>query len=278
MVATLQDHSARMSDRIAVNGTSVAVESMGDGAPIVFSHGLLWNSTMFAAQVARLSPRFRCITYDHRGQGESPSSPTPYDMETLTDDAAELIVKLGAAPCHFVGLSMGGFVGMRLATRRPDLIRSLVLIATAADVEPFWNRPKYQALMALERAVGIRPLSKMGLRIMCGGALVRDPARQAERDAAVAIMTTLTGSRLRAALNAVITRRAIADELSRISVPTLVLHGDDDHAVRMPRARAMADAIPGARFVVVPRAGHSSTFEEPEFVSRAIDAFVSDVG
>ena len=62
-----------------------------------------------------MKARYRCVTYDHRGQGQSPASPTPYDMETLAADAAALIGALGAAPVHFVGLSMGGFVGMRLA-------------------------------------------------------------------------------------------------------------------------------------------------------------------
>src|SRR6476619_7325344 len=66
-------------------------------------------------------------------------SPSPYDMEQLADDAATLIQKLNAAPCHFVGLSMGGFVGLRLALERPDLLRSLTLIESAAAAEPRLN-------------------------------------------------------------------------------------------------------------------------------------------
>jgi pimeloyl-ACP methyl ester carboxylesterase len=65
---------------------------------------------MYDGQVAHLRARRRCIAYDHRGQGQSPASATAYDMETLYADAAALIEKLGAAPCHFVGLSMGGSV------------------------------------------------------------------------------------------------------------------------------------------------------------------------
>ena len=94
---------------------------------IVFSHGLLWSGEMFRPQIDALKDRFRCVAFDHRGQGQSPVARSGYDMDTLTADAAALIEGVGAAPCHFVGLSMGGFVGMRLAARRPELLRSLLI-------------------------------------------------------------------------------------------------------------------------------------------------------
>src|SRR5262245_46355598 len=96
---------------VSVNGASLHVDDRaGDGPPIVFSHGLLWSGAMFAGQIEHFAGRHRTIAYDHRGQGQSPPSPSPYDMETLAEDAAALIDKLGAKPCHFVGLSMGGFI------------------------------------------------------------------------------------------------------------------------------------------------------------------------
>ena len=113
---------------------------------------------MFADQISVLRSRLRCVAYDHRGQGQSPPSPTPFDMETLYEDAVALIEKLALGPVHFVGLSMGGFIGMRLAARRPELVRSLVLIDTAADAEPLWNIPKYKLLALLARGLGYRSL------------------------------------------------------------------------------------------------------------------------
>ena len=153
---------------LAVDGLELHYEERGQGVPVVFSHGLLWSGAMFDAQVEALSPRFRCIAYDHRGQGRSASSPAAYDMERLTSDAAVLIEKLGAGPCHFVGLSMGGFVGMRLAARRPELLRSLTLVETAADGEPRLNVPKYRALMLVSRAFGFRPVVGPVMKIMFG--------------------------------------------------------------------------------------------------------------
>src|SRR6478609_2640126 len=153
---------------LGVDGVELHYDERGKGAPVVFSHGLLWSGAMFDAQVAALSSRFRCIAYDHRGQGRSATSPMPYDMERLTDDAVRLIAKLDAAPCHFVGLSMGGFVGMRIAARRPELLRSLTLIETAADGEPRLNVLKYGAMRLVSRFVGLRPLVPPVRPIMFG--------------------------------------------------------------------------------------------------------------
>ena len=132
---------------LQVNGAELFYDERGSGSEtVVFAHGLLFDGRMFDAQVAALSGRFRCLTFDFRGQGRSAVTPDGYDMDTLADDAAALIEALGASPCHFVGLSMGGFVGLRLASRRPELLRSLALVDSSADPEPADNLPRYRLL------------------------------------------------------------------------------------------------------------------------------------
>jgi pimeloyl-ACP methyl ester carboxylesterase len=91
---------------------------------------------MWRFQVAAFRDRFRCVAWDHRGQGRTEVTDTGYDMDTLADDAAALVAVLGIAPVHFVGLSMGGFVGMRVAARRPELIRSLALMGPPPTPSP----------------------------------------------------------------------------------------------------------------------------------------------
>src|SRR5690349_3655891 len=138
---------------LQVDGATLWYEEHGSGPEtVVFAHGLLWSGRMFDAQLAELADRFRCVTFDCRGQGRSEVTAGGYDMETLSDDAAALIQALGCAPCHCVGLSMGGFIGMRLAARRPELVRSLVLMETSADPEPAENAPRYRLL---GRIVGV---------------------------------------------------------------------------------------------------------------------------
>ena len=115
---------------IQSNGVNLYFEESGSGKEtVMFSHGLLWSHRMFRAQVQHLQKRYRVIAYDHRGQGQSEFK-EPFDMDTLYEDAAALITALCEGPVHFVGLSMGGFIGIRLAARLPDLIKSLGLLET----------------------------------------------------------------------------------------------------------------------------------------------------
>ncbi len=262
-----------------VNGAKLWVEdSGGSGPPIVFSHGLLWSGAMYAPQVAALRDRYRCISFDFRGQGQSPAADSGYDMDTLSRDAIALIEQLKLGPCHFVGLSMGGFIGMRVAARRPELLRSLSLLETAADAEPFWNRPRYRAMLAVERLFGMRPLVGAVMKIMFGRAFLTDAAHAAERDALRRRLLDNDMKGMRHAILGVITRKPIAPELHKIGAPTLVLSGAGDVAVASARSRQMADAIAGAKFVVVPRAGHTSTLEEPALITAELEQFLSSVG
>src|SRR5512138_526023 len=142
-----------------VNGTSLHVEDTGAaaGETVVFSHGLLWNTELFAAQIAALRGRYRCIAWDHRGQGRSASDfRHAIGMELVWQDAVALLTKLGTGPVHFVGLSMGGFVAMRMGARRPDLVRSLILVETSSDPEPIENVPRYRMLSNVTRVLGTK--------------------------------------------------------------------------------------------------------------------------
>jgi 3-oxoadipate enol-lactonase len=265
--------------RLLANGASLWYEERGAGPEtIVFAHGLLWSGRMFDAQVASLSGRYRCVTFDFRGQGRSEVTADGYDMDTLADDAAALIEALGCAPCHFVGLSMGGFIGMRLAARRPGLIRSLVLMETSADPEPAENAPRYRMLGGIVRAlggVGMRLVMPKVMRIMFGRTFLADPAREAERR--LWRQRGMENDRLGVtrALQGVIDRKPIHDELGRISVPTLVMVGDEDVATVPAKAERMRDAIPGARLVVIPGAGHTASVEQPDFVNATLTEFLA---
>ncbi|HKP75276.1 MAG TPA: alpha/beta fold hydrolase [Longimicrobiaceae bacterium] len=262
---------------LRVNGATLWYEEHGGGAEaVVFAHGLLWSGRMFDAQLAALQGRYRCITFDFRGQGRSGVTADGYDMDTLADDAAALIEALGCAPCHFVGLSMGGFIGMRLAARRPELIRSLVLMETSADAEPPENVPRYRMLGGIVRVLGrlgMRLVMGRVMRIMFGRTFLQDPAREAERRLwrQRGMENDRTG--ITRALDGVIYRQPIHGELVRITIPTLVMVGDEDVATVPAKAERIRDAISGARLVVIPGAGHTSSVEQPAFVNAALEDF-----
>jgi 3-oxoadipate enol-lactonase len=264
-----------------VNGATLWYEEHGTGPEtVVFAHGLLWSGRMFDAQVAELADRFRCVTFDFRGQGRSEVTADGYDMETLADDAAALIEALGCAPCHFVGLSMGGFIGMRLAARRPELVRSLVLIETSADPEPAANVPRYRLLGGIVRllgTLGMRLVMPRVMRIMFGRTFLHDPAREADRRLWRERGMANRPRGIVRALDGVIGRKPIYDELGKIALPTLVMVGDEDVATVPAKAERIHAAIAGSRLVVIPGAGHTSSVEQPDVVNAALEGFLASV-
>ncbi|HSK23832.1 MAG TPA: alpha/beta fold hydrolase [Egicoccus sp.] len=261
-----------------VNGTRLYYEDSGTGDEVIlFSHGLLWDHRMFGPQVEALRSDYRCIAYDHRGQGRSavPTEAT-IPMDLLALDAVALIEKLELGAVHVVGLSMGGFVGMRVAAWRPDLVRSLSLLETSADPEPSRNVPRYKALNLVVGVAGTKPVSSQVMPIMFGRTFLDDPARAAERDRWRAILESNARS-ITKAVNGVIQRPSFAEHLSEILAPTLVVVGDEDVATTPAKAQGLVAGIPGARLVTIPGAGHTSTIEQPQAVTAALREFLADV-
>lgn len=262
---------------IDVNGTTLFYVDTGPGTTgetIAFSHGLLWGTELFAAQIEALRGRYRCIAWDHRGQGQSASDLNRecIGMELVWQDAVAVLEKLGTGPVHFCGLSMGGFVGMRMAARRPDLVRSLMLLETSSDPEPVENLKKYRLLISVVKLFGPRVVRGQVAPIMLGRTILTDASRRVERDRYTALMSRRRdGWR---AVNGVIDRAGVHDELARITARTLIVVGDEDVATPLPRSERIAKAIAGARLVQIPRAGHSSPVEEPAAVTAAIESFL----
>ncbi len=261
--------------KVKVNGAELYYEVHGSGPEtIVFAHGLLWSGRMFDKQVDALKDRYRCITFDFRGQGQSEVTPSGYDMDTLSEDAAALIESLNAAPCHFLGLSMGGFIGMRLAIRRPELLRSLMLLETSADPEPQENVGKYRKLNFISRWFGMGLVAGKVMPIMFGQKFIHDPDRADERALwrERAISNHKVG--ISRATKGVIDRRGLYDELHEITIPTLILVGDQDVATVPAKSERMHARIAGSQLRIIPGAGHTSTVEEPQAVNAAIQEFL----
>jgi 3-oxoadipate enol-lactonase len=259
-----------------INGVELYYDQRGRGEQtVVLSHGLLWSSRMFEPQMRALEADYRVIAWDHRGQGRS-SSPDErsHQIETCYHDALALLDHLDLGPVHFVGLSMGGFVGMRLAARHPERIRSLSLLATAADGEPRAHLPKYKLLTNVVRRLGTRPVAAQVLPIMFGTSFLTDPARADERERWARELHR-NGRTIYRAVHGVIEREGCVDELGNIRCPTLVLHGDEDNAISRSRALATYEGITGAQFQAIEAAGHTMTIENPESVTAALRKFVA---
>ena len=259
------------------NGIDLNYVESGHGAQtVVFAHGLLLDQHMFEAQRQALDARYRVIAYDHRGQGDSAPAAGGYDMDSLTEDTVDLIRATGSAPCHFIGLSMGGFVGMRLAARYPELVRSLTLLSTSASPEAMLQRVRYRAMQAVLALFGPGPLISQMLPVMFGQSFLQDPARAAVRERWIHHVQSLP-RRVVGPVSGVIGRVGVVDELKYIRCPTLVLTGDEDHTTPSAEAERIVAHIAGARLVRLPGCGHTSSIEAADAVSQALAEFLTGV-
>ena len=265
--------------QLALDDTSLHYEDTGPGSTgetIVFSHGLLWSTALFAPQIAALRARYRCIAWDHRGQGQSaPDHRHCIGIELVAQDAIAVIERVAGGPVHFVGLSMGGFVAMRVAARRPELVRTVALLETSADPEPIENIGRYRMLTAIVRAVGARPLRGRIAPIFFARSTLADRARKRELAGYLDAMSARRD--VWRAVNGVIDRAGVHGELGRIRAPTAVIVGDEDVATPPVRAQRIAAAIAGAKLVTIAGAGHSSPVEQPAAVTAAIETHLRGV-
>jgi len=264
--------------RIEVNGVSLHYEEHGNGAEtILFVHGLLFDHHMFDAQVEALSADYRCIAFDLRGQGQSEVTRTGYDMDNLTRDTLALIAALNCGPVHFVGLSMGGFIGMRLAIHHAGLLRSVTLLDTSADAEPKENVPRYRLLAYTGWLIGFGPLTGQLLPIMFAKDTLADAAQQ---DMLTYWKKRLTGNNRSGSVRAtmgVIKRDAVYQDLGKITTPTLIAVGEQDVATTLAKSQRIQQAIGHSKLVIIPGAGHSSSIEKPQEVTAAIRTFLAEL-
>jgi 3-oxoadipate enol-lactonase len=266
-----------------VNGVEVNVTDSGpppgrpDAPVVVMGHGLLFSTTMWRFQIEALRPSYRCVAVDWRGQGATPATAGGYDMETLYADLVGVIEQLDVGPVHYAGLSMGGFIGQRLAARRPDLVRSLTLIDTSAGPEDPEKVSRYRLLASIYGVVGIRPLLGQVAPIMFSRPFLATPEGQAVVDTWTAELRAQHRGGVKKAIRGVTDRLPVLDEIGTISTPTLVIVGSEDIATPVAKAGTIVGAIRESRLEVIPGAGHVSTLEAPARVNDMMTTFLASV-
>ena len=259
---------------ININDCNYYYEVHGNGKEtIVFSHGLLWSGFLFKYQVEHFKKKYKVVTYDHRGQGKSEVTEKRYDMDSLYEDTVQLIEKLNLGSVHFAGLSMGGFVAMRLSARRPDLVKSLILMETSA--RPETKTLKYSFLIIIVKIFGVSIVTSEVLKIMFGDSFLNDKSRIIER---VEFENELKKNKksIIKAVEGVISRKGIEEELHHIKCPTLIIVGDQDKATIPEEAKFIQKNITDSRLEIIKNAGHTSSLEEPEVINKVIDEFLDN--
>lgn len=244
-------------------------------ATIVLWHSFLCDGGMWDAQVGPLSELGRVVVFDGPGHGKSEPPP----VFTLEDNARALgdaLDVLGAKKVIVVGLSWGGMMGMQLALLDPKRVTALALIDTSASPEIIGRQLKYRAMLSTFRRVGLPPflVESQVAKAMFGPRTLRSRRHLVDRFA-----NDLSGFSREGVYRvgrAIFWRDDIVPRLGSITAKTLIIHGTDDAAIPVDRARIMADRIPGARLAMIEGAGHLSAVEEPDAVNAQLVPFVRD--
>ena len=267
--------------KITVHGASLYYEDTGgDGEPVLFLHGFLFDGRQFEAQIAALRDSHRCVALDFRGQGRSADSPGGYQIEQLTADVLAVIRELELGPLHLAGLSMGGFVGLRIAARHPGLLRSLTLLKTSAGPHNPAKVLSHLLLTAVGRIAGVSlPLVVSRVEAELYGAPFRDePAHDAQRLEWRERWAHADRAALAKTMLGIAFRPSVRDELADIKIPVLIIAGGADVSLPPAQSRQMHSLIPGSRLVELPGVGHSSPIEDPGAVTNALTGFLTEAG
>jgi 3-oxoadipate enol-lactonase/4-carboxymuconolactone decarboxylase len=239
------------------------------GAPVVaFSNSLGTTLAMWDAVAACLRGRFRVLRYDTRGHGGSAVIDRPVDIADLAADLAGLLDALGIARAHVVGLSLGGMTAQALAIHHPGRVISLTLMATAAHLpsEASWNE---RAALVRGQGTGAIVEATLG-RWFTAGFPAAAPALVEPIRAAFVAASAVGYARCCEAIG----RMDLRGELHRVAAPTLIVAGRQDPATPVAMAEAMADLIPDAELVVLPRAAHLLAVERAAAASAHLLAFL----
>lgn len=259
------------------DGTSLNVDMAGEGTPVVFLHGLCGDAGQ-SAEAFPDDPGFRRITIEARGHGRSQSGALQrFTIETFAGDVAAYIETHLEAPVIIGGISMGAAISLRLAVTRPDLVRALVL------ARPAWFVASAPDNMAPNAEVG-RLLAELSPH-EAKAAFLAGPIGQRLAADAPDNLASLTGFFAREPVDVTATLlTAISkdgpgvaeDEIARIAVPTLVIGHESDVIHPIAHARALAAAIPAARFIqITPKAEDKARYVAD--FRRALHAFLKDL-
>lgn len=258
-----------------VGEIEVAYEDVGGGDPVLLIPGTGASAATWVGQTMELSERWRCVTPDNRDCGASSTAEGPYTPRDMAADSAGLVEALGLGPVHVVGHSLGGAIAQELSLARPDLVRSLVLLATWPATDG-WFAAEMRGWQALRRHHADD--EEAFLRALFPW--VFGPASYGTPGLVDGFVTFGLAAEPRQPPEA-FCRQCDADiahdageRLRGVGAPTLVMVGEDDICTPPRYARALAELIPGAELAVLPAVAHGLLFERPDLVNEAVAGFL----
>jgi pimeloyl-ACP methyl ester carboxylesterase len=259
---------------IDVNGTTLHYERTGAGPPMVFVHGMCGDAEVWSDQAERFSDRFTCVRYDRRGHSRSGWGDGPVTDALHTDDAAALITGLGLEGCLLVASSGGAAIGLEVALRHGPLLAGMVLsepplLSIDAEAKQGLLVELVPRVDAALDAGGPASFVDAFFSFVCPGlwSILDEDRKDRYRANARIGLTDLRSPSL----------DVTAADLAGLATPALVLAGTTSHPSLRRIARALAAALPDARFVELAGSGHVTYAEAPDAFAAAVGAFAGEL-
>ena len=268
------------------NGIRIYYEVHGQGYPLLTITGLGYGAWFWHRFAPLLAHRYRVITFDNRGAGQSDKPDGPYTLAMMAADAAGLLDALGISRAAVMGISLGGLIAQELVWIRPDLVDKLILAGTMhGGPKAVPVTPETQAIM--ERLARLSEQGGDPAEIAREAILASCPPGFAEQNPSLVqeqidyrLSNPVPPAQYQAQMQAsaaaaLMTEDEVVRRLSSIRVPTLILHGDSDVVVPVINARLLAEKIPGSRLLILPGCGHKFPLEAPEVTAKVVIEFLT---
>jgi 3-oxoadipate enol-lactonase len=263
------------ADHVDTSLGRLYVEVTGAGEPMLMWPSLLTDHTLFDAQVSHFRERYTTVTVDPPGQGRSDPLDRPFTFAECARCYVEILDALGFDRAHLVGNSWGAMIGGTVAATYPERVGCAVLMNGTGSVAPLWSRLKDKAWILAVRRLGRVPMVERAIVPRFLGRTTRRHRPDLVRRL-VDVISDHEARSLTMAVESIVVRRPDQHALfGTISTPVLVITGRQDASFPVREVRRMAQAIPGAEFVVLPDAGHLVSYEAPEAVNRLVEDFLA---
>lgn len=258
-----------------VNGIALAYSDTGSGLPIVFLHAFPLNRTMWTAQEQALSSRFRVVTVDLRGHGESDAPLWRYTLDQSADDVRALLDHLSVRQAVLVGLSMGGYILFAFYRKFADRVRGLVLADTRAQADTAEGKDSRFQMAQVAYKNGPTAIADLMIpKLLSPGSISSNP------ELVRTVRAMIEGNQISGIagdLMAMAERPDSIPLLKQIACPTHILVGELDQATPPSDAELMAERIPGARLSIIPGAAHLANLEQPDRFTQIVRLFADEV-
>jgi pimeloyl-ACP methyl ester carboxylesterase len=251
-------------------------EAQGSGLPLLLIHGFPLSSRMWAGQLEALSSQAQVLAPDLPGFGDSPMSGPFYTVDRYAEDCAAVLDGLDLLePVAVGGLSMGGYTALAFARLFPERVRALLLLSTRAGADSAEGKANRDKSIAGVKEHGASAVTEaMFPKLLAPATYTQNPGMATQ---AAELMLAASPEGIIAALSAMRDRPDSTTYLSKIDVPTLIVHGKQDQLIPPSEAEVMAAAIKGSQLHLIDNAGHLPNLEQPEEFNRIVFDFLKNL-